>query len=327
MANFQDAINRAAEAAPHSAVREIPTLVEGRTLLVDGDYLNYYAAGNDDCSPGRARQNAIEKIDAFKALTGSDKVVTHLTSTDSNKGFRFSCATVKPYQGQRNTGRKPKNWRSLRDWFETYSGIQFKTKTWTDREADDGMAYHSQVLGPNLAVIATADKDMRMFSGIHIDWKTYDITHVPANCFALIGSNGKLYGHKWFWQQLLQGDTADNIPGLPKYRKPNGKDAALGEKTAEKFLAGVRDNEEALNVVAGLYRGYYGPGFDWADRLAEQCTLLWMRTDRGASINDWTQIVSQDANGGVELLNAAERLQARLDEELAYVAKLSNQAE
>lgn len=327
MANFQDAIDRAAQAAPHSAVKEVPTVVLGRCLLVDGDYLNYYAAGNDECCPGRARQNAIEKIEALRVLTGSERVVVHLTSSDSNKGFRYSCATVKPYQGQRNTSRKPKNWRSLREWFTEYSGNQFKTVTWTDREADDGMAYHSQVLGPDLAAIATADKDMRMFSGVHIDWKTYDVTFVPSGCFSLVGSNGYLYGHKWFWQQLLQGDTADNIPGLPKYRKPNGKYGLLGEKTAAKFLSGATDNKEAFEVVSGLYRGYYGPGFEWSDRMAEQCTLLWMRTDRWASINDWTQVVPEDSSQGCQLIEASLRMKDRLDEELAYVEELSNKTE
>lgn len=319
MTNFTDAINRAAEAAPQNAPTPVPDQVKGRTLLVDGDYLGYYAAGNDECSPGRARQNAIEKIDAFKALSGAEKVVVHLTAPESNKGWRYLLATVWAYQAQRSGSRKPKNWQSLREWFDTYDGTQFKTKVWTDREADDGMAYHAQVLGPELAVVATADKDMRMFSGIHIDWKTYDLAFVGANCFEYIGANGKLYGHKWFWQQMLQGDTADNIPGLPEYRKPNGKMGPIGEKTAEKFLAGCKNNEDCLRVVYALYKTKYQ--HDAAQRLAEQATLLWMRTGRAAEVDDWLQIM--DTTYRPELVDAAEIQRQRIGQELAYVAELS----
>ena len=319
MTDYSDAINRAASAAPQDAPTPAPTMVQGRTLLVDADYLNYYAAGNDECSPGRARQNAIEKIDAFKAISGSERVVCHLTAPESNKGWRYAVATVKPYQGQREGGRKPKNWRCLRDWFETYNGSQFHTQTWTDREADDGMAYHSQVLGPNLAVIATADKDMRMFSGIHIDWKTYDITHVPPGCFELVVPTGKMYGHKWFWQQLLQGDTADNIPGLEKVRKPNGKFGPCGEKTAEKILLNTRDNADALNRVSAQYRGYYGR--QWADRLSEQAILLWMRTDKQSDIADWLQMAPDND----ELIQATLRHVEKVEQELVNVQRLSTQ--
>lgn len=289
---LKDAVAAAAAAAPQNEPEARPDVVSGRTLLVDGDYLAYYAAGNDETSPGRARQNALEKIEAFKVLSGSDKVVIHLTDQSSNKGGRYEVATVKPYQGQRNSGRKPKNWRSLRDWLETYSGSAFKVKTWTDREADDGMAYHARVLGVQLAVVATADKDMRMFPGIHIDWHSYDLTVLDHRDFRLVGGNGKLYGKAWFWQQVLQGDTADNIPGLEGFIKPNGKVGKIGEKTAEGFLAGADDVYKALDVVVPLYQGYYQES--WAERLAEQAILLWMRDDMKADIQNWLDHIPCD---------------------------------
>ena len=295
MADWESAVAAAAAAAPQNKAEERPTVVSGRTLLIDGDYLAYYAAGNDETDPGRARQNALEKIEAFRVLSGSERVVMHLTASESNKGWRFVAATVKPYQGGRDGGRKPKNWRSLRDWLETYDGSAFKTKTWTDREADDGMAYHAAVLGSDLAVVATADKDMRMFAGIHIDWKTYDITVVERGEYRKIGANGKTYGPAWFWQQMLQGDTADDIPGLPKYVKPNGKLGPLGEKTAEKLLAITEDNVCAYWIVSDLYEGFYGS--EWEDRFFEQAVLLWMRTDKKAMCGNFLQVVPSENQG------------------------------
>ena len=171
----------------------------------------------------------------------------------------------------------------LRDWMQSYSGDLFTVKTWGTREADDGIAYHATVLGVDKAVIATADKDMRMIPAWHIDWSTYQLTRLDTE-FRVWGDNGKLYGHAWFWQQVLQGDAADNIPGLPKY-VVDGKSKLIGEKTAAKFLEGHTRDETAAVMVASLYASNYPD--DWADRLAEQMALLWMRRDRHAAIDDW----------------------------------------
>lgn len=299
-------------------IREVPPPVEGRTLIVDGDYLAYYAAGNDDTDAGRARQNAIEKLSAFATFTGATKIVIHLTAGTSNKGWRFGVATVKPYQGQR-TGHKPRNWLHLRQWMETYNGPRFKTKIWYDREADDGMAYHAAVLGTNLAVIATADKDMRMFAGIHVNWKDYHLTNVPALAYRVIDPiSGKLFGHAWFWQQMLQGDTADNIPGLPAYTT-HGKSKRVGEKTAERLLASANSNLEAYTVVRELYQGYYGE--EWAVNFAEQAMLLWMREDQRAEVHDFLTVCDEDDE---ELLQAVEAIEQRLRSEQQLVESIDN---
>lgn len=319
------AVGQAAAQTSHDNPVTAPPPVKGRVLVLDGDYLAYYAAGNDDTEPGLARRNALDKIEAFRALSGAERVVIHLTASGASKGDRFIAATVKPYQGQRDKGRKPKNWHALRAWLETYQGPVFKTKVWYDREADDGMAYHAAVLGWMLAVIASADKDMRMYPGIHVDWQTYAITHSQPGCFRTENEiTGKLFGHAWFWQQMLQGDTADHIPGLPKYRKPNGTLGLLGEKTAAKLLADATNDAEALDVVAELYRGYWGEDkeYDWADALAEQATLLWMREDKHAKSDDWLRTVDPNHMHHSSLRRAADTLNERIDEAYRLVQEI-----
>jgi len=314
------AVAKAAADTHHDTPITAPPTVPGRVTIVDGDYLAYYAAGNDDTEAGRARTNALEKIDAFRALSGSERVVVHLTASGSNKGDRFIVATTQPYQGQRG-GRKPKNWLSLREWLETYQGHAFKTKTWYDREADDGMAYHAAVLGPEKAVIATADKDMRMFPGVHMDWQCYAITHVQPGCFRTHNEiTGKLFGHAWFWQQVLQGDQADHIPGLPRYIKPNGMPGLIGEKTAERFLSACETDGHALTVVGELYQGYYDS--EWADRLVEQATLLWMREDRAAALDDWMRVVPTGHHFYPRLRRAADDLNERVRQQYELVAQM-----
>lgn len=283
MSWLDDAVASAAESQPMTTQHALHPVVLGRVLIVDGDYLAYYCAGNDETSPGEARRRAIDRLELMRDACGAEKVTVHLTSEGSTKGDRFIIATVKPYQANRNGGRRPKNWAYLRDWMEGYKGALFTTKTWGTREADDGMAYHAITLGTDLAVIATGDKDLRMVPAWHLGWRDWSLTRLGTE-FAVVGTNGLLYGTKWFWQQVLQGDTADGIPGLPKYVSA-GKAKLMGEKTAEKFLADATNDDEACRIVAALYASFYPD--EWADRLAEQMGLLWMRRDREAAVDDF----------------------------------------
>lgn len=242
---------------------------------IDGDYAAYFCSGGDDMEPGTARSVVIDRVRHVKHITGAERVVMHLTAHDSTKGDRFLVAESQPYQGQRNTGRKPRNWQFLREFMETYDGEHFEPKLWTTREADDGIAHvcHAVAQQKNiLHVVHTADKDMRMFAGTHCAWKDYQLTDVPLGTYDLIGKDGKQYGHKWFWMQMLMGDAADHIPGLPK----------VGEVGAAKLLAGTRSNAEALGVVTGKYRELLGDRY--LRYFAEQAVLLWMRTDRDANL-------------------------------------------
>ncbi|ASZ72019.1 exonuclease [Xanthomonas phage phi Xc10] len=244
---------------------------------VDGDYMAYFAAGSENCSAGDARRNVLSRCAQLKHISGAGKIVMHLTHAASTKGDRFLAATTQPYQGQRQAGRKPNNWAFLREWMETYEGDAFTPKIWLTREADDGIAYVNEgaALHHNiLHVVHSADKDMRMFCGVHVDWDGYGITEVPLGAYDIVGENGLQYGHKWFWMQMLHGDTADNIPGLPK----------VGKVTAEQLLLDTKDNLEAVQLVSGKYSEVLGA--DWRKTFAEQAVLLWMRTDRDAELLD-----------------------------------------
>lgn len=248
---------------------------------IDGDYAAYFCAGSENCSAGDARRNVLSRVSHLKHISGADRVVMHLTHGASTKGDRYLAATTQPYQAQRQSGGKPANWAFLREWMETYDGPYFTTKIWTTREADDGMAYVSTGAakhGGVMHVVHTADKDMRMFCGTHVTWEDYHVVDVPLGTYDLVGMNGLQYGHKWFWMQMLMGDTADHIPGLPR----------VGEVTAKSVLEGTKSNEEAAPLVYGMYREKMGEG--WRSYFVEQAVLLWMRTDRNAELLDVLQL-------------------------------------
>jgi DNA polymerase-1 len=277
-----------------------------RAVHVDGDYLAYFAAGGDGMPVGTARQVCADRIEAFREMSGSAKAIVHLTLSGSTKGERYLAATVKPYQGQRHKGSRPKNWGALRDYMESADHIRFSRKLWLDREADDGVALASfSSRDPiNEVAIATKDKDFRMFAGRHLCWDSYTEVLVPPDAYEVLGEIGPaddreevVFGHKWFWLQMLQGDTADNIPGVPLLYG-----VKCGPTRAATALAGTTCNREAYDVVSRAYHAHYGDG--WSDRMAEQACLLWMRNDADAAVDNFLQIAP--------LHKAAARLKRRI---------------
>lgn len=283
---------RAASAEPQQGATAPVT--PGRVLLADGDGLAYFCAGNDECDPGQARVNLVRQISAAQRASGSESVRLLLTGRGSHKGHRYALARVKPYQGQRSSGRHPKNWEYLRGLLET-GGVPHPVLSTAVAEADDLFGRLGSELGWQNVVHYTQDKDMRMLPGWHLTWKTLRLTWVGTDTFEHVFDD-KVYGRKWFWLQMLHGDTADNVPGLPKMTKPDGRQALCGEATAAKLLDGCTGEEEARAVVTGQYRAFYGD--TWAVNMLEQAILLWMRRDPGSSaldvvrngpLTDWPQ--------------------------------------
>lgn len=263
---------RAAETEPQRGA--YGNTVPGRVLLLDGDALAYSCAGSDDCSAGQARVNLTTKIAEAKAAAGAESCKILLTSPASDKGFRYQIATVKPYQGQRTGGRRPKNWGVLRQLLESQStGIA--TYITDDAEADDLFGMFGRHLGWQNVVHFTQDKDMRMLPGWHLTWLEMRL-HWVGEGFEYVFDD-KVYGTKWFWLQMLHGDTADNVPGLPKCRNLKGNFVPCGEKAAARVLEGCHTNEEARDRVCAAYQDWYG--HLWGHAVLEQACLLWMRRD------------------------------------------------
>ncbi|MGH1510385.1 phosphodiesterase [Ralstonia solanacearum] len=315
-------IAQAAAEQPQVGPGLFPGVTPGRVLHLDGDYLAYFASGNDDTEPGMARRNAFDRIELTRLRCGAESVTLHLSASGCTKAHRFLIATVKPYQGQRNASRKPKNWAYLREVLEHYEGPRFKPKVWVTREADDGMAYCAaldaarRTRSPDefakiLAVISTRDKDMRMLPGLHVNWMTYQLTEVAPGAWDVIGEDGDQYGLKWFYLQLLQGDNADNIPGVPRLFG-----STCGDARAAKFLATAHDRDEAYDRVQAAYADFYRDL--WPDALIEQAGLLWLRTDAQASLANIAEAFPTDPR----LSAALDRLTERVTQGLNDLAKI-----
>lgn len=273
--NLQSIANEVAVSAPMQAV-SVP-VVAGRMLCVDADILAYQYGGNEDTSVEESRRRLTYKVSRLRDASGADRAVLAMTACGSSKGERAIVATSRPYQGQRK-GHRPKNWQYLRDYM--MAGCAGRVAVTHDREADDLAGYMGTIYSD--LVMCSKDKDWRMLPGIHLDWDSNEMTTVPEGCYEH-EAFGKVFGHKWFLLQLLQGDKADHIPGLLTHPKaPRG---LVGEKTAEKFLLGTANLGEGLDSVLRCYQE--GMPNDWARHFAEQASLLWMRRDKLASVNSW----------------------------------------
>ena len=305
--DFTDIANEVG--AAHAIEPQGVPVVKGRRVHIDADMLAYQCGGNEDTDVATSRRILKSKIDLFKDASGAEGVLLHLTASGSTKGDRAVIAYTKPYQGKRK-GHRPKNWQYLRDYMA--EGLAGPVKQWYDREADDGFGFISANC-PN-DVIATRDKDMRMLPGLHLNWDTYELVHVPADVFAL-EAGGKLYGHKWFWTQMLWGDAADNIPGLPKHPDfPRGD----GEVAAGKLLAFAEDDDSAAIAVAQAYKSHWGD--EWVDRYVEQAILLWIRRTNQAPIAEWADYLPY----GTQLAGAVERMLERVNKLKEEAACLSD---
>lgn len=252
--------------------------VPGRRIHIDADMLAYQCGGGEDTDVLTSRRILTSKINLFVEAAGAEQVRLHMTASGSTKGDRAVVAVTKPYQGQRK-GHKPKNWGYLRDYMA--DGCAGAIKQWLDREADDGFGFVS-VAEPG-AVICSRDKDMRMLEGWHLNWDLLELVFVPPGAYC-VEACGEIYGYKWFLSQMLQGDSADNIPGLTHHAKYK---AGVGKAAAGKILAGTTTGEEGIEQVIKHYRETHGD--KWADSFTEQAMLLWIRRGRLGLLDDWIE--------------------------------------
>lgn len=290
---------------------EYPSAVAGRTVQIDADFLAYhvsYEKEGDPKSTDDMKHNAEVEVEHIRKMAGAEKVFMHLTPFTSDKGGRFNQAILKPYQGNRTDKEKPRMLHVMRDWLsKRYPGA-----LWDNCEADDGMSSFQYAAIANgdrhLSIIASKDKDLDMVPGLHMVWDTGQIIDTASSAnddFGWVelattgtGTTKKLkgYGYKWFWAQMLIGDSADNISGIPalpgnivNHIDPTAavraalqviasnvaggevnekalakaratiasrKPKKCGPATAIKLLDMMHDNRQAFRAVKGIYESY-----------------------------------------------------------------------
>lgn len=218
-------------------------------VLIDGDIIAYRAAFSTEQMGSQDTRNKVDDLIQFILDStvlfpeiGLDYVV-YLTGKGN---FRDNIAKSHPYKGNRKSVQKPRHLQTARDHMESeYQAIISKGE-----EADDLIAKEAARLDYH-ACVASIDKDMLQIPCWHFNIVRGDYLKVEP-----------YGGIKFFYTQILTGDTADNIVGLWK----------VGPVKAKKILEDAETEQELWDLVVKAYDGN-------EDRVIENARLLWLRRE------------------------------------------------
>ena len=284
--------NHNEERALLANMTEQKKIVQGRVLHADADFLAYQSASKWETEDYQEVCLDLDnRIEDLRKLACAEIIVLHLTMGD--KGGRGEIARLKKYQGNRKKNeclrhrvdllrtRMAQMWQKGISPFPQY-----------DQEADDSLcqAMHTAVGGQD--VMWSKDKDLKMVGGYHLQdngdlvmypWGYGEAWLDKSQATAKIDGMGRAF----FWHQLLQGDSADNITGVP----------GIGAVKAVSMLKEANTDLEAFKIVSKAYLHHYGASKftlqcwdgkqeikEPLDMMVEQARLLWMRRYRGDDV-------------------------------------------
>jgi len=210
--------------------------------LLDADILCYRVgfATNDE-----HENTAIETMAVFL----EDLLMFDLVDTDDYElfltgktNFRNEVAVTVPYKGNRKDVKKPKHLPLLREYLQTAWGASVSD----GQEADDDIAIRATELGEE-SIIVSIDKDFMQVPGWHYNFVKKVKKHVTPE-----------EGLRFFYKQILMGDSADNIKGMHR----------VGEVTATKMLADFTTEMQLYQCCVEAMG---------EERVLENARLLWLR--------------------------------------------------
>jgi 5'-3' exonuclease len=221
-----------------------------RKVLIDGDIVAYRSAfATQDLLPKDAEEKFEVLIDYILEqcleFPMPDDYEIYLTGKNN---FRHEIAKSHVYKGNRKDTQKPIHLGHVRQ----YAIEKFGAIVSEGEEADDLIAIGATKYGKQ-TIVASIDKDMLQIPCTHFNFNRNEWTDVD-----------EWDGLKFFYTQILTGDSADNIIGLYK----------VGPVKAGKILEGAESEEELWDRCVDAYDGD-------AERVLENARLLWLRRYEG----------------------------------------------
>lgn len=180
--------------------------------------------------------------------------------------FRLDVARMMEYKGNRD-GNKPKLLNQVRQWLSEQYNTHY---SYNGEEGDDLLV---KMAIANKYTIVSADKD---FWGCPVNVLHLDAVAKPVNCnvFGSIYSTStgvKGVGRKFFYHQLLFGDTSDNY----KPFKLSTTVSKFGEKSVLKYLADCDDDQKCVDAIVAKYKEAYPTQFTFTDWQGIEQTYTW----------------------------------------------------
>lgn len=182
------------------------------------------------------------------------------------KNFRNDIAETKVYKGNRLDAKKPFHYANISAYLRgAYDVIEAE-----GMEADDLLCIEQCSRPTGTTIICSRDKDLRQCSGWHYGWelgRQPQFGPLLVDGIGWIKLEGKKLtgvGDKFFYAQILMGDSVDNVPGLP----------GCGPISTWEHLGNCTRKDDLYNTVKSLYVEHYKD--EWKERLLEQARLVWM---------------------------------------------------
>lgn len=218
--------------------------------LIDGDIIAYRSAAAADKDTFEIARHYMEKtIDDIILKTGADEIYIALSGENN---FRYQI--YPEYKANRKDMVRPQFLDQCKD----YLHIQYNAVHSDGCEADDLLGIE-QCKDINNTIICSLDKDLRQIPGRHYSWeiaggppekrwvKEAELVNVTHD-----------EGLRFFYKQLIIGDSTDNIKGV----KGAGKVAA-------KVIDNLNTEQEMFETVRDMYNN------DEEMLMNGQCLYIW----------------------------------------------------
>jgi len=218
-------------------------------VLIDGDIIAYRAAFSTQQERSLDTERKVDDLIQFileKTVLFPELGIDYAVYLTCKGNFRHEVAKSHAYKGNRKHVEKPRHLQTARDYMES----KYQAIISQGEEADDLIAKEAARLGYK-ACVASIDKDMLQIPCWHFNIVRGDYLKVEP-----------FGGIKFFYTQILTGDTADNIVGLWK----------VGPVKAKKILDEAETEEDLWNCVVKAYDGN-------EERVLENARLLWLRRE------------------------------------------------
>ena len=217
-----------------------------KQVLIDGDPFAYRASFS--CADEEL-EAAIEKVDdlldqSLNAVLWEPEEEDYQVFLTGKGNFRYDIAVTYEYKGNRKNTEKPEHLQGVRQhMIDNWDAIVSEGE-----EADDLIGIWATSRG-NDAIVVSIDKDMLQIPCNHYN--------PNKNSFKTVT---ELEGLRFFYSQILTGDSADNIVGL----------YGVGPVKAKTMLEDCETEEDMYEVCLRAYSGD-------EDRVVENARLLWLR--------------------------------------------------
>lgn len=231
-------------------------------ILLDADLLSYEIGSLTERHPFvldaqlPLNQGLLEKNihDRIEGIFSSLKTRNHICYLTGPGNFRKQIAKQVLYKGNRSDVVRPANWQAVRD----YITENYTTVVAVGQEADDLIAIECkrQIQLGNTPCVASRDKDLDTFCGWHYRWRCGE--YQPEKLHYVT----EWQAVKFFYKQMLTGDSTDHILGCGHICKTLGKSGSKkgigymkksGVRGVDKILSSCENEKELYEAVREQY--------------------------------------------------------------------------